>query len=1591
MHPLIRLFLLLPSLLWASISLAETYHLPLFVHETITGQTGVLRLHNNSSAAGDVSIQAIDDAGTSSSAAPFTLTLPPHAALELSASQLGLGALPGYQRLQLDTDLPIQVLAYLRSGDGTRTVLHDQVRQLLRTDAQVAGDVFTYQVPFFNPSLNLTNASELRLVNSANTTASVRIEGRDDGGVAASGAVGLMLPAGHARTITASQLEFGAAELTGQLGTSSSAWRLTVTSDQPLAVINLVRSATGRIDNLSSSRVESFAPENQAAFSDLFLDKKITTNAGAASRTLTFLEAGAFEASTVNADMNATASAQSAAKTSGTYRYVNANASLGRLTLTYVDGQTCELQLYFASKAAGWYASICKTSEEMEGTWSGGSWTTTSAGEPPGPGLGPVQFSDTAAIPDQSYPLGVAITALSLPAATGGNGTLSYSLAMTAPGLVFDPDARQLTGTPTKTGTYTVTYSVVDGNATTDQLKFVITVREAVTGDCTPGMTLNPGDSCAYPGTSEMFSVSADGSARFLIVGSERLINIPTQTYRGHEYDFRASHQGEGVWRIERIQGQQAPTGSTPSFSNAAHPGDQTYTLDTATETLSLPEASGGDGTLVYSLSPSVPGLNFHADTRQLSGTPTEVGSYDVTYRVTDADGDSDTLAFTIKVGGIEGPDLIVESPTVDQATLAPQQSFTLTASLRNRGLDASDAVSLAYYLSTDAFISSDDLAVGTSSEPALSASASARVSTTLTAPSEVGVHYVGVCVAPVAGERNTDNNCSTGVRITITDPSGRPDLVVQPLTVSDSSVEASTSITVNATVRNQGGGQSASTTLRYYRSSNATITSRDTAIGTDSVATLAASGSSIESIRTSTPATAGVYYYGACIGAVANESDAENNCSQGVRVNVRDPDPDPVPDGPDLVVVSATVDDSSPEAGASFTLEVRVRNSGNQDAVATTVTFYQSSNSSIATSDTSLGTDAQSALAAGNTNTLSFSVTAPSALGTYYYGACVAAVSGERSTTNNCSRAARVRVEVDGPDLRVGPASASPRSMGAGDSFRLNATVRNHGNMESASTMLRYYQSADVEISSSDTEVATDSIGTLSASRSSSEFASLTAPSTPGTYYYGACVDGVSGETDTNNNCGTSVRVLVRGSDLVVISAGVDDGQVEAGDRITFSARVRNSGIAEAPATTLRYYRSDDDVISTSDTAVGTDSVGSTSPNQTRDESINQTAPSTPGTYYYGACVDTVTGEEDATNNCSSAVRLVVGAPDLVISSASVDDLTPDAGERFAFSVTVRNNGMGTAAGTDLRYLQSSDNEISSDDTEVAKETIGDISPRDSNSESERITAPSSPGTYYYYACVVAIDHESNTENNCSSVVRIIVPAPDLVVQSARVDDFTPDAGDSFRFSARVRNSGRGTAATTTLRYYRSTDNTISADDDTSVGTDGIGSLSGSDTDDENILLTAPDTPGTYFYGACVDTVAGESNTDNNCSSAVRVTVPAPDLIVTSPQVRDVTVEVGDDIDFGAIVHNRGGGEAAATTLRYYESSDSTIAADDREVGTDSVKSLSGSERSSESVDITAPSAGTYYYGACVTSVAGESNTDNNCSSGVRVVVSNP
>ncbi len=144
---------------------------------------------------------------------------------------------------------------------------------------------------------------------------------------------------------------------------------------------------------------------------------------------------------------------------------------------------------------------------------------------------------------------------------------------------------------------------------------------------------------------------------------------------------------------------------------------------------------------------------------------------------------------------------------------------------------------------------------------------------------------------------------------------------------------------------------------------------------------------------------------------------------------------------------------------------------------------------------------------------------------------------------------------------------------------------------------------------------------------------------------------------------------------------------------------------------------------------------------------------------------------------------------------------------------------------------------------------------------------------------------------------------SPDLIVTSPSVSNNTLTTGQSFTLRATVRNQGAGPSTATTLRYYRSSDATISTSD-TEVGTDSVSGLSASGTSAESISLNAPSSAGTYYYGACVESVTGERNTDNNCSDGMSVTVSAltsSELLIAPGETKGYSKTFSANFSFAA------------------------------------------------------------------------------------------
>ena len=378
------------------------------------------------------------------------------------------------------------------------------------------------------------------------------------------------------------------------------------------------------------------------------------------------------------------------------------------------------------------------------------------------------------------------------------------------------------------------------------------------------------------------------------------------------------------------------------------------------------------------------------------------------------------------------------------------------------------------------------------------------------------------------------------------------------------------------------------------------------------------------------------------------------------------------------------------------------------------------------------------------------------------------AALKDKAENTSALKLVTVTTVTLGQPDLTVVVTANSSSAATDGD-VPLSATVTNSGAAAAVPTTLQWYRSADATIGSADTPLGSPAdVVALNVGAATQLTATLTAPTTPGTIYYGACVTAISSEADAANNC-SSVAINVTEApkaDLTVVVTANHTAPT-VGQDVTLSATVTNSGGADAAITTLQWYSSSDAAIDTSDTALGSQvSVAAlTAGTSASALTTTATAPSTPGTLYYGACVTAVTGEADATNNCHSVEITVTAAPkpDLTVAPPTALSLTVQRGATFTLTTTVTNGGAGAADATDLQWYSSLDTTIGTDDTTLgsAVDVVAlAASAATASLSSGDIGAPAAPGVYHYGACVAAVTDEANTNNNCSASVTITVSA---------------------------------------------------------------------------------------------------------------------------------------------------------------------------------------------------------------------------------------
>ena len=262
----------------------------------------------------------------------------------------------------------------------------------------------------------------------------------------------------------------------------------------------------------------------------------------------------------------------------------------------------------------------------------------------------------------------------------------------------------------------------------------------------------------------------------------------------------------------------------------------------------------------------------------------------------------------------------------------------------------------------------------------------------------------------------------------------------------------------------------------------------------------------------------------------------------------------------------------------------------------------------------------------------------------------------------------------------------------------------------------------------------------------------------------------------------------------VIVDPPSVDPTSIAPGGSFTLTATVRNAGTtAQAPGTIneVKFYRSVNTAIDQNDILVGSARVSSLSAGGEGAVGIVIPAPTTTGSYYYGASVQAGT---NGPIDYSTAVTLTVNnlQPNLTVTLTNPYPYNPygyynpvTPGGTFTLDAIVTNEGAGQSSQTSsltIYYRATTSSWTQVTPISIQPSAVPILASGATSRHTVTLSAPLTPvlsapftsGTYEYYVSVVPISGESNQDDNDSRVVSIITSSGDLIVDPPTVDKST-------------------------------------------------------------------------------------------------------------------------------------------------------------------------------------------------------------------------
>ncbi len=868
------------------------------------------------------------------------------------------------------------------------------------------------------------------------------------------------------------------------------------------------------------------------------------------------------------------------------------------------------------------------------------------------------------------------------------------------------------------------------------------------------------------------------------------------------------------------------------SFDSNISAGDIYLKAESTTTTL-----NAGQTSQVYSYTVTLP-ANAYLGNHWI-GVYTDTG-----YTVPESSERNNTKAISINIRDAKTQDMTLDYLYLYVSSVEQGKNVSFRYRVRNNGtLDLKDFVIRAY-LSKDDKITTSDIYLNYEKKISLlRAGYYLYISGSVTIPKTVkGSYYLGFFADYNNKIRETDETNNTIARPLVITVPNQADLIIDVFNPNGRSAYQGNRLTIHYRVNNVGTANANNIKVRFYLSTNDTITRYDTYLNVEKTFNLRSkqnSGYQTVSVYIPSNAQLGQQYIGAIVdynNAIAESDETNNTAKRPLTILARMTR--------DLTITAIRVP-SSAKRGQTIGVRYYVKNSGNTDITTPfVINLYLSTDSNISTSDTYLGGRRVSSLKIGQTLTFMSNVKIPTnaQLGKMFIGAFVDARNqvGENDETNN-TRSTPINITTNLPDFTISYLSISPVIQEQNNVVKVSFRVYNDGWATAGASTLRVYLSQNSYIDAADLAVGNVNIPSLKAKSGTRTL--TTTITIPSSYPIGNAWIGVMANynrkvreaTYNNNTAAKSITIRQKPKvDLQISDFSISASSVPAGKSLTVRFRIYNAGPDKiSKPFSTRIYLSTNSIISVSDTYLangGTlNSLAAKAHSPTYTVKVTIPANTKIGSYYIGVLTDysKQIAETNESNNYK-ALRLKVVAPpkaDLQIAAFNVSPSSGAVGAKLTLSYRLFNAGGTTATNFKTRFYLSKDTKYDSKDTYLGKELA--TSKLDPNAYlpsktgyfKTTIQIPQvAAGKYYIIAFVdyANVVSESSETNNTRSAGISVSPTPkvDFVALSAVPTPNEALVGSKISLAYKIKNAGNKDASRYTVRVYFSKDKVIDTKD---------------------------------------------------------------------------------------------------------------------------------------------------------------------------------